>query len=386
MIDTHTIAWERELCWHNPDPPFQQFRYPYYLRSDEQSWDELVDRLGELAPDRLLIVTDDHLPEELALLVQARLSRVAPSVVLTLPSHEEAKTLDTVSKLGLASLAAGATRASVIVALGGGLCGNVAGLLAGLFMRGVRLVHLPTTLLAMSDSCLSLKQGVNSALGKNHFGLFYPPVFVWTHLSFLETLPAVEIRSALCELIKNVLAIRPESFDEVAQVLRPDARYSQEQLAQFIAFCIDAKSSVMAEDALEKHEALVLEYGHTIGHALELASHGTIPHGIAVGIGMMVEARLSRQLGLLSISDLAAHRFLLECNGSPWHLPSQYATGDLLALLQKDNKRGYLPPVPGKYDLVLLSALGQPHRTAGTVLTQIDERDVRAAIDACRTV
>lgn len=157
-----------------------------------------------------------------------------------------------------------------MIALGGGLAGNVAGLLAGLLMRGVRLVHLPTTLLAMSDSCLSLKQGTISPLGKNHLGLFHAPAFVWSDLAFLEYLPAREIRSAPCELIKNVLAIYPGQLAEVQSRLRPAADYSQEELAWFIDLCITAKSSVMASDALEKHWALVLEYGHTIGHALEL--------------------------------------------------------------------------------------------------------------------
>jgi len=104
---------------------------------------------------------------------------------------EHAKNLVTIHGLGNDAIRAGATRRSCIIALGGGLVGNVAGLLAALFFRGARLVHLPTTLLAMSDSCLSLKQGVNSDAGKNHFGQFYPPEFVWADLTYLRHLPTI---------------------------------------------------------------------------------------------------------------------------------------------------------------------------------------------------
>jgi 3-dehydroquinate synthase/2-deoxy-scyllo-inosose synthase len=348
------------------------------------TWQELLTMLRRMEADRFVIVCDGGFPQLLADWVRDRVSEVAPCTLLRFDAGEQAKDLRTVYELGNAALRAGAMRSSVIIGLGGGLAGNIAGLLAGLFLRGARLVHVPTTLLAMSDSCLSLKQGVNSELGKNHFGMFYAPQFVWTNLSFLEELHPRQIQSALCELIKNVLAICPELFDEIATTLRPDARYSEAQLGHFIELCIDAKSSVMARDALEKHEAVVLEYGHSVGHALELASHGEVPHGLAVGVGMVVEATISRQLGLLPQPDLGAHLALLRANGAYLAVPTVYGTETLLTIMRKDNKRGYLPYVPGKIDLVLLEQLGRPNRTGKTVLTQIDEADVRSALETCR--
>lgn len=378
------IVRDREIRWKNPDPPHEEFRFPFYLRSGSQAWGELLGLLRRLDADRFIIVCDGGFPVSLSESVRDRIATVAPCTVLRFDPGEEAKHLRTVFELGNAALLAGAMRSSVIIALGGGLAGNIAGLLAGLFLRGARLVHIPTTLLAMSDSCLSLKQGVNSDLGKNHFGMFYAPQFVWTDLSFLEGLPQREVQSALCELIKNVLAICPELFDDIARTLRPDARYSEAQLARFIELCIDAKSSVMAEDALEKHDAVVLEYGHSVGHALELASHGAVPHGLAVGVGMVAEAAVSRRLGLLSQSDLDAHLTLLQANGAITAVPPSYSTETLLSIMRRDNKRGYLPHTPGKMDVVLLEQLGRPNRTGKTVLTQVDEADVRAAIESCR--
>ena len=140
----------------------------------------------------------------------------------------------------------------------------------------------------------------------------------------------------------------------------------------------------MVRDALEKHDAVVLEYGHSVGHALELASHGDVPHGLAIGIGMVAEGAISRRLGMLSKSDFEAHLKLLQANGASTVIPSAFTTETLLSIMRSDNKRGYLPPVPGRMDIVLLEQLGRPNRTGPTVLTQVDEADVRASLDSCR--
>jgi 3-dehydroquinate synthase/2-deoxy-scyllo-inosose synthase len=274
------------------------------------------------------------------------------------------------------------------VALGGGLVGNMAGLLAALLFRGIRLVHMPTTLLAMSDSVLSLKQAVNSPVGKNHLGTFYAPELVWCDLAYLRWLPVREIQSALCELIKNVVAITPEHYDELHSLLDPAGVYSPEQHLHFIELCIAAKCLVMQDDPLEKRDGLVLEYGHTVGHALEwlaarlLPQSGPLPHGFAVGLGMLVEARISRLLGLLSAQDEQAQVELLRCNGAPTTLPRAIAVGTVLVALERDNKRGYLPVQRGTYPMVLLEQLGRPHRHEGSILTPVPAQLVAAALKA----
>jgi 3-dehydroquinate synthase/2-deoxy-scyllo-inosose synthase len=269
-----------------------------------------------------------------------------------------------------------------VVALGGGVAGNMAGLLAGLLYRGIRLVHLPTTLLGMSDSVLSAKQAVNSRQGKNHLGMFHPPVLVWNQLEFLDSLPAAEIQSALCEMVKNVICICPERYDEVAAKLRPDGRYSPAVITDFIDLCLDAKTRVMRDDPWEKREALVLEYGHTVGHAAEIVSGGTFRHGFAIGVGMLAAARVSGLLGYLSRSDEAAHRFLLQRNGAPTKLPDSLAVEEILRTVRLDNKRGYLRSREGMCDFILLDGLGMPHRGEGTLISQVDEEIVRAGIES----
>ena len=263
------VALDREVY-------FGDTRYPIYIRSGPAAWAEFAGLLTGLRADRFLLVTDDGVPAPALQAVSRVLEELAPVTVLRAPSNERAKTLSTIDDLAREAFTSGATRMSVFVALGGGLAGNVAGLLAHLFLRGARLVHVPTTLLAMSDSVLSLKQAVNSPVGKNHLGAFHAPELVWSQLDSLDTLPQSQVRAALCEAIKNVIAICPDRHDELAARLRTDAVYSRAELAWFIGMCIDAKQQVMAADPQEKGRGLVLEYGHTVGHAAELVTGGRL--------------------------------------------------------------------------------------------------------------
>src|SRR5258706_1440772 len=382
MVEYPTVALDRVIS-------FGDHSYPYYVRSGPDTWSELVQRLAALHADRFVLVTDASFPYALACDAVARITALCPCTLHTFAAGERAKNLLTVEALAQEALVAGVTRRSCIIGLGGGLAGNVAGLLAALLFRGIRLVHIPTTLLAMSDSVLSLKQAVNTRLGKNHLGTYYAPQWVWNDLGYLRSLPALEIRAALCELIKNVLAICPQHYAKVASLLNPAACYTEEQYVQFIELCVTAKCSVMCDDPQEKREALVLEYGHTVGHALELLAQevlpaGRLPHGLAIGLGMLVAARISRMMGLLSASDEQAHIQLLRRNGVPTAIPREIPTGALISAINHDNKRGYLPAALGSYLMVLLERLGRPHRSEGTVLTQVPIELLYAGIEALR--
>ena len=390
--ETPTVQFDRKIEWRNPDPPYAVFSFPYHLRMGAESWQELQTRLARLQADRFFLISETGLPTSLREQVGEQISMVKlPYLPLTFERGEENKNLTTVNRLVNEAIEAGATKASVVVALGGGLAGNVAGLLAGTLFRGIRFIHIPTTLLAASDSVLSLKQGVNSNFGKNHVGLYAAPAFVWANLDFLQTLPKDETRAALCELIKNILTICPKYLDEVFDTLRVNARYTPEQIARFVEICLEAKCSVMAEDALEKHHAILLEYGHTLGHAFELAVPGLLTHGLAVGLGMVVEATIARLLGLLSAEDLETHYHLLRANGALTSIPAHdgFSTERLFTFLEKDNKRGIryreAGAEDGHFDMVLLRGLGRPNLSSdGSVLTRVDRSVIEAALAACR--
>lgn len=389
MQTTVEIARDWEIVLSNPDPPGGMYRYPYYLRAGGQGWDDLQGRLAALGADRFVLVTDSGFPRSLAETMRQRLAAVAPCTLHCFPGTERAKNLETVTRLAAEAKQAGATRHSVIVGLGGGLAGNVAGLLSALLYRGVPLVLINGTLLAMSDSSLSLKQGVNTAEGKNLLGAYKAPALVWSDVTLLDSLPPREIRAAWCEEIKNVWAIRPADYDEVVGLLRPDARYTHAQQARMIELALAAKSSVLRRDAHEKHDAFLLEAGHTVvGHALEFFTGGAIPHGLAIGIGLVVEAKIAHLLGLVDEAACAANLTwlsrLLQQNGAPTAIPADITAEDLLPIIAHDNKRGTLGEPPDTVPVVVLTGPGTPHRTSGTVLTPVPLSIVREAIDWSR--
>jgi len=358
---------------------FGATRYSYYLRIRDDNA-ALRRLLTELEADRFVLVTDRKVPVRHVARMRAGVAAVAPCTVQVITPGEQAKTLAGVAELADAAIRAGVTRRSVIIGFGGGVAGNVAGLLAALLFRGIRLVHIPTTLLAMSDSVLSLKQAVNTSAGKNQLGAFHAPQFVWADLGYTKSLPPGQIRSAVCELVKNVLAIAPERYDWAAARLRPGADYTTWELAGFVEFCVDAKQRVMADDPRETGRALVLEYGHTIGHAVELLTPGGLSHGLAVGLGMLAAARIAGELGYLTASDQHAHRILLERAGAAAILPYRIPAKDVIAALRKDNKRGYRRPQPGAVDMILLDGLGSPHLDGGTCLTHVPDPAAERAI------
>jgi 3-dehydroquinate synthase/2-deoxy-scyllo-inosose synthase len=368
------------------DVRFGDHHYTFHLRAGQDAWSELAARVADLNADHIFVITDSGVPDATVRATAAAAAVSAPVTVLTVPATEQAKNATTVLDLAAEVIAAGATRSSVVIGLGGGLAGNVAGTVAGWVYRGApRLLQIPTTLLALSDSVLSLKQAINSPWGKNHLGCFKAPVFVWGHLDILRTLPAAEKRAALCETAKNVLAICPERYGELAELLRPEADYTDAELAWIVDLCLAAKQSVMAADPYEAHRALILEYGHTAGHAAEHLSCGRLGHGPAIAVGMLVAARVSARLGHLSAAGERAHHYLLERNGIELRFPPGLTAEALLAAMRRDNKRGYQPPEPGRIDMVLLDALGRPHIEGGRLLTQVPEDVVLDALRACAT-
>jgi len=357
---------------------FGSVRYPYHLRYDAA--DELATMLGRLDADLFLLVSDAGLPRHLVAQTSRRIAATGtPCIVLRFGGGEQAKTMTSVHRLARKAVFAGATRRSVVVAFGGGLVGNIAGLLAGLLFRGIRLVHMPTTLLAASDSVLSLKQAGNlPGVGKNLVGMFQPPQLVFTDLAVLESLPRREIQAAMGEWIKNTLAIRPQDHDRVRALLNPDAVYTPANLAVMIELCIEAKCSVMADDPREEHDGLVLEYGHTCGHVIE--QRAGVPHGLAVGIGMCVAAAVGRRLGRLDEAAEAAHFELLCRNGAPTRLPNGISPEAILDGVSLDNKRGRLRPIPGHHVMVVLERLGRPYRTDGLPLVHVPDKVLHAAL------
>ena len=300
-----------------------------------------------------------------------RLTAALPDVEhLLVPDGERSKTLHTVSRIYESLIRAGADRRSTILAVGGGVLGDTAGFAAATFLRGVDLVHVPTTLLAQVDSAVGGKVGVNHALGKNLIGAFHPPVAVIADQQLLDTLPRRELRAGLYEVVKYGVIASRALFDRlVAELPRIFAR-EPDVLAEIVAASCRIKAEVVAADEREAGRRRVLNFGHTAGHALEsVTRYRRLRHGEAVAYGMLIAARLAATRGLLDKSDAAA---LTELIGQMGPLPSvtDVSPSDLLAAMRRDKK-----VVAGRLHVVLPNGIGNT-----VIVDDVAEKDIRRAL------
>lgn len=216
-----------------------------------------------------------------------------------MPAGEAHKTLDTWARAVDSLLAAGVDRHTPVIALGGGVVGDVAGFAAATVMRGLPVVQVPTTLLAMVDSSVGGKTAVNHSLGKNLVGVFHQPAWVWAGLGTLSTLPEAERVAGLGEVVKTALIEGGELWRRVQSDAERLAAGEVEALAPVVAACVEAKARVVAADEREAGVRAWLNLGHTLGHGLEAAlGYGAIPHGAAVALGLVYEAAWAARAGL----------------------------------------------------------------------------------------
>ncbi|HEY8464062.1 MAG TPA: iron-containing alcohol dehydrogenase [Bacillota bacterium] len=354
---------------------FGAYSFPYFLCNDAST--EFLEPLFQMVDvDIFIIVCDQTIGALYAPQIAAAIRKNNyQCFVLTIKSGESNKNLKTLEELLEKALELKVTRSSCIIGLGGGLCGNIAGLMSVLLFRGIRLVHIPTSLMAILDSVISLKQAINSVHGKNLIGAYQVPVMVIANINFLKTLPRAEIVSGLCEIVKNALAIVPETIDYLMQ-LGELGSLTELNYNYLIDLGIKAKLTVMQNDPFEKNEGLVLEYGHTIGHAIELALNGQINHGQAVGLGMISAAQIASLLGFLTEAEVDLHETLLKKIGAPLRITGHLAIEDIMSVLRFDNKRGYLKHDQGKIHLILLEKIGKPLAVNGSILTAVPENVV----------
>ncbi len=236
-----------------------------------------------------------------------------PYEVALIPDGETSKSLSVAEKVFTRAIESGLDRKSVIIALGGGVVGDLAGFVAATFMRGINLIQIPTTLLAQVDSSVGGKTAVNHALGKNLIGAFHQPRAVFIDLKFLETLPEREIKSGLGEVVKCGV-IRDEKFfsyleDNAEKILQRDLK----TLAHVVRRCCEIKAQVVAADEKESGLRRILNFGHTLAHAIEEeTAYKKFRHGEAVAVGMAAAARISHALGKTSAENVRRLENLLK--------------------------------------------------------------------------
>jgi 3-dehydroquinate synthase len=290
--------------------------------------------------------------------------------VVVVDDGENAKRWQNVERICDALLAARLGRDTLLVALGGGVVGDLAGFVAAVYQRGIDFLQLPTTLLAQVDSSVGGKTAINHARGKNMIGAFHQPRAVLADLGSLDTLPDRELQAGLAEVVKHGLALDAPFFEWLEANMDKLRARDRAALTYAVRRCCELKARVVAVDEREAGERALLNLGHTFGHAIEAgAGYGTWLHGEAVGAGMVMAAELSAALGKLSNADVARVRGLVRRAGLPEKGPD-LPPERLIELMAVDKK-----VAAGKVRFIVLEAVGRAR-----LLADIDQRLVRQAI------
>jgi 3-dehydroquinate synthase len=346
--------------------------YPIYIGSGLLSRPELI--TGHLRGRQILIVTNETVGP---LYLEAARSAVADyrCEAVVLPDGEQYKDLDTLQTIYTRLLHERFDRGCTLLALGGGVVGDITGFAAATYQRGVDFVQLPTTLLAQVDSSVGGKTGVNHPLGKNMIGAFHQPRCVVIDTATLDTLPDRELSAGLAEVIKyglirdaDFLAWLEEHLDDL--LARDPGR-----MAEAIARSCRDKAEVVASDERERGQRALLNLGHTFGHAIETGlGYGNWLHGEAVGCGMLMAAQLSARMGWLDTTEVERVRALLQRARLPTEPPPALSAERFLELMAIDKK-----VADGRLRLVLLRALGE-----AVVTEDFDPQALRAVLEGRR--
>jgi 3-dehydroquinate synthase len=260
---------------------------------------------------------------------------------LTIPAGEANKTRESWARLTDQLLANGFGRDSTVIALGGGVVGDLAGFVAATFMRGVPFVQIPTTLLAMIDASIGGKTGVDTPAGKNLVGAFHPPKAVFSDPQVLATLSLNEIRSGFAEAIKHGVIADAPYLDAVAgrapEMLATGGRESDSMLSLIVP-SIEIKADIVSRDEREEGLRKVLNFGHTIGHAVELISGYSLLHGEAVAIGMALESELAEKIGVAQTGTAATVKRVVQSVGLPAAIPAGIDGNAVIEAMRSDKK------------------------------------------------
>jgi 3-dehydroquinate synthase len=330
--------------------------YPIFIGADLLGDRDLLGR--EVAATRVLVVTNPTVSALYLDSVRKGLDR-AQIAVETLPDGEQFKTLATFTRLLDALVQARIGRDGAILALGGGVIGDIAGFAAACYQRGIAYVQMPTTLLAQVDSAVGGKTGVNHPAGKNLVGAFHQPRCVISDTATLRTLPDRELRAGLAEVIKYGLIHDAEFLAWLETHLEALLRREPQALEHAIRRSCEIKAGIVSQDEREQGARALLNLGHTFGHAIEAGTgYGEWLHGEAVGAGILIAASMSARLGWLSAPDVERVRTLLERAGLPLKPPA-IGRERALAHMQMDKKVR-----DGRVRLVLLKRLGSAELTA----------------------
>ena len=346
---------------------------PICIRASEKSYDVLVDRglltrIGSIISSKLkgaacVIISDENVAALFAERVHRSLTEAGfQPKVIAVPAGESSKSMERAEEICGGMIEAGLDRSSFVVALGGGMVGDLAGFVAAIYHRGIACVQVPTTLLAQVDSSIGGKTAVNTAAGKNLIGAWHQPALVISDVETLETLPPRELRQGFAEIIKHA-AIRDAGMFETLQ------RFDRADLPALIRRNVEIKGAVVAADERETTgERALLNFGHTIGHAIERAGeYRDFLHGEAVSLGIVAACEISLRKAGLSEDDRGHIVRTLEAFELPTRLPPDFPREKVTAAIRFDKKFAR-----GEVRFVVVPAIGSARLATDVTIADIE--------------
>lgn len=340
----------------------------------------ILNRIGELLKSyakstKSLLVTDTFVNHRYAALVLESLKDAGFNVaIIDVPVGEESKSLEQFARIQDSLVENQLDRGSTLIALGGGVIGDLGGFAAAVYMRGIAYVQVPTTLQAQVDASVGGKTAINHPKGKNLIGAFHQPKLVLIDVDTLKTLPQQDIRAGLIEVIKMGVIRDEPLFEMVEENLDAILNLDAETLIEMIACACANKADIVAKDEKESGLRMVLNYGHTFGHALEALTHyKKYRHGEAVSIGMNCAARLAVNLGMFSATDFERQRELLNRAKLPLTFPSALSAEAICGTMSLDKKA-----FGGKLRLILPTRIGEV-----VIRDDVTDTQILEAISQC---
>lgn len=328
--------------------------------------------------DAMIIITDDNVKQHFALALQKMLiSEELNCKLISFPAGEKSKTRKTKSQIEKQMLLYGCDRNTLILAIGGGVVGDMAGFVAATFMRGIACIQIPTTLLAMLDSSVGGKTGIDTAFGKNLIGAFWHPKAVISDIDCLHSLPQTQLINGLIEAIKIFLTSDAESFDwlekNLAGILSADVCL----LTELVTRGVGLKAAVVEADEREAGLRTVLNFGHTIGHALEKLSNYQLLHGYAVALGILVEAKMAALSGILAPETFLRIKALMHALDISTAQLKAFNQAEILKITRFDKKKAR-----NQIHYVLLKDIGKVYQDGGKYVHPVSDAIVMEALFA----
>ncbi len=348
----------------------RQFSYNIYITDSFAELNQQISSLNYSSEKKLCIVTDTNVAPLYATQVQNALSRsFSKVVVFAFMAGEEHKNVDSINGLYKFLIEQHFDRQDVLLALGGGVVGDMTGYAAATYLRGIDFIQVPTTLLSQTDSSIGGKTGIDFMQYKNMVGAFYMPKLVYMNLSVLKTLPKEQLVSGFGEILKHGLIKDAAYFEWLKENYDAIWELQYDVLEEMIYRSCDIKRAVVEEDPKEKGVRALLNFGHTLGHAIEKLSNFTLSHGVCVGLGMVAASYISKEQGNISVEEL----FMIEETLAHFGLKTRtegFTAEDVLAASKSDKKM-----VGNQVKFVLLQTVGNAY-----IYKELTDEDILSGI------